>query len=37
LIPPRKYARIWKHCNTKTERLKRDENLRSIRKDGRKE
>jgi hypothetical protein len=32
LIPPRKNARIWKHGNTKTERLKRDENLRSIRK-----
>ena len=32
-----KNARIWKHSNTKTERLKRDENLRSIRKDGRKE
>ncbi len=37
LIPPRKNARIWQHGNTKTERLKRDENLRSIRKDGRKE
>jgi hypothetical protein len=37
LIPPRKNAHIWKHGNTKTERLKRDENLRSIRKDGRKE
>ena len=37
LIPPRKNARIWKHGNTKNERLKRDENLRSIRKDGRKE
>lgn len=36
LIPPRKNARIWKHGNTKAERLKRDENLRSIRKDGRK-
>jgi hypothetical protein len=35
LIPPRKNARIWKHGNTKAERLKRDENLRSIRKDGR--
>jgi hypothetical protein len=35
LIPPRKNARIWKHGNTKTERLKRDENLRAIRKDGR--
>jgi hypothetical protein len=37
LIPPRKNACIWKHGNTKTERLKRDQNLRSIRKDGRKE
>ena len=37
LIPPRKNARIWKHGNTKTERLKRDQNLRAIRKDGRKE
>lgn len=35
LIPPRKNARIWKHANTKTQRLKRDENLRSIRKLGR--
>lgn len=37
LIPPRKNAHIWKHGNTKTERLKRDENLRAIRNDGRKE
>lgn len=37
LIPPRKNARIWKHGNTKAERLKRDENLRAIRKQGRKE
>ncbi len=37
LIPPRKNARIWKHGNTKAERLKRDENIRSIRKHGRKE
>lgn len=37
LIPPRKNARIWRHGNTKAERLKRDENLRSIRKQGRKE
>ena len=37
LIPPRKNARIWQHGNTKTERLKRDQNLRTIRKDGRKE
>jgi hypothetical protein len=35
LIPPRKDARIWKHGNTKARRLKRDENLRSIRKQGR--
>ena len=37
LIPPRKNARIWKHGNTKADRLKRDENLRSIRRHGRKE
>ena len=37
LIPPRKNARIWKHGNTQADRLKRDENLRSIRKHGRKE
>ena len=37
LIPPRRNARIWKHGNTKAERLKRDENLRSIRKHGRQE
>lgn len=36
LIPPRKNARIWKHGNSKAERLKRDETLRAIRKDGRK-
>jgi hypothetical protein len=36
LIPPRKNARIWKHGNAKAERLKRDENLRSICKHGRK-
>jgi hypothetical protein len=36
LIPPRKNARIWQHGNTKAERLKRDENLRFIRKHGRK-
>lgn len=35
LIPPRKNARIWTHGNTQAERLKRDENLRSIRKHGR--
>lgn len=37
LIPPRKNARIWKHGNTQAARLKRDENLRSIRKHGRTE
>src|SRR5271157_2189900 len=37
LIPPRKNARIWKHGNSKTERLKRDENLRAIRLLGRRE
>ena len=37
LIPPRKNAHIWKHGNTRAERLKRDENLRYIRKHGRKE
>jgi hypothetical protein len=36
LIPPRKNARVWQHANTKAERLKRDENLRYIRKHGRK-
>lgn len=35
LIPPRKNARIWQHGNTKAERLKRDENLRAIRNQGR--
>lgn len=35
-IPPRRGARIWQHGNTKAERLVRDENLRSIRKQGRK-
>jgi hypothetical protein len=37
VIPPRKNARIWQHGNTKAQHLKRDENLRSIRKHGRKE
>jgi hypothetical protein len=37
LIPPRKNARIWQHGNTKAERLRRDENLRAIRKSGRKD
>jgi hypothetical protein len=36
LIPPRKNAHIWQHGNTHAERLKRDENLRIIRKSGRK-
>lgn len=35
-IPPRRGARIWQHANTRAERLVRDENLRSIRKQGRK-
>ena len=34
LIPPRKNARIWQHGNSKAEPLKRDENLRYIRKHG---
>jgi hypothetical protein len=36
LIPPRRNARIWQHANTKAERLRRDDNLRAIRKSGRK-
>jgi IS5 family transposase len=36
-IPPRKGAKIWRHANTKAERHARDENLRRIRKIGRKE
>ncbi len=36
-IPPRKGAKIWRRANTKAERLLRDENLRRIRKVGRKE
>lgn len=35
-IPPRRGARIWQHGNRAQERLVRDENLRSIRKRGRK-
>jgi hypothetical protein len=35
-IPPRKGARIWQHGNAKGERQNRDENLRRIRKVGRK-
>ena len=34
-IPPRHNAKIWRHGNTKGERLARDENLRRIRKVGR--
>ncbi len=36
IIPPRKGARIWVHGNSKAERLDRDQNLRAIRKSGRK-
>jgi IS5 family transposase len=36
-IPPQKRARIWQHGNTKAERLLRDENLREIRKKGRRQ
>ena len=35
-IPPRKGAKIWQHGNSKAERHNRDENLRRIRKVGRK-
>ena len=35
VIPPRKGARIWKHGNSAGERLDRDENLRQIRRRGR--
>lgn len=35
-IPPRKNAKIWQHGNSREERLIRDENLRAIRKRGRK-
>jgi IS5 family transposase len=37
VIPPRKGAKIWQHANSKADRLARDENLRRIRKIGRKE
>jgi hypothetical protein len=37
LIPPRKNGRIRQHGNTKAQRLRRDENLRTIRKSGRKD
>lgn len=36
-IPPQHNARIWQHGNTKAERLARDENLRQIRRVGRKQ
>jgi len=36
-IPPRKGAKIWRHANSKADRHARDENLRRIRKVGRKE
>jgi IS5 family transposase len=36
-IPPQKRARIWQHGNTKAERHSRDENLRAIRRKGRRE
>lgn len=36
-IPPQKGARIWQHANTRAERHIRDENLRKIRKKGKKE
>jgi hypothetical protein len=36
LIPPRKNAHIWQHGNAHADRLKRDENLRAVRKLGRK-
>ena len=36
LIPPRKNAHIWQHGNTHAERLIRDQNLRAVRKLGRK-
>jgi hypothetical protein len=36
VIPPRKGAKIWVHGNTKAQRHQRDENLRQIRRRGRK-
>ena len=36
VIPPQKNAKIWRHGNTKGKRHARDENLREIRKKGRK-
>lgn len=37
VIPPQKGARIWRHGNSKEERLARDENVRRIREVGRRE
>jgi hypothetical protein len=36
-IPPQKNARIWQHGNSSAERLARDENLRAIRRVGRRQ
>jgi hypothetical protein len=36
-VPPRRGARIWRHGNSRQERLARDENLRRVRKVGRAE
>jgi IS5 family transposase len=36
-IPPQKRAKIWQHANTKAERHIRDENLRAIRRKGRRQ
>jgi IS5 family transposase len=36
-IPPQRNAKIWQHGNTRAEKLVRDENLRRIRKVGRKQ
>jgi hypothetical protein len=36
IIPPQRNAKIWIHGNTKTQRHQRDENLRGVRKLGRK-
>ncbi len=35
VIPPRRGARLWQHGNARAERLKRDENVRAIRRVGR--
>jgi IS5 family transposase len=37
VIPPQKGARIWRHGNSRAERLARDENVRRIREVGRRE